>query len=167
MVSRSNSDPLILRPLDPARASPSSAHLGRLRHPPGHRSSSASHIFRIKAWAFNVPDERPCLSLSGAWAPDFRCNPRAGSAPQLRQGCCPNSDHAKFFSIIQARESRRSHACPSGEEAGETPGFGAPDLKQTRRDPAQGPPDSAMKLVTGQRSKTLRGVRASHRSDGR
>ena len=84
MFSRSNSDPLISRPLNQARASPSSsAHLGRLRHPPGHRSSSASRNFRIKAWAFNVPEERPCLLLPGASAPDFRCNPCAGSAPLI------------------------------------------------------------------------------------
>src|SRR4051812_26289024 len=38
------------------------AHLGRLRHPPGHRSSSASRKFlKIQAWAFIVPEERPCL----------------------------------------------------------------------------------------------------------
>ena len=65
MFSRSNSDPLI-SVLSTARASPSSAHLGRLRHPPGHRSSSASRNFRIQAWAFNVPEERPCLHFPGA-----------------------------------------------------------------------------------------------------
>src|SRR5260370_27415260 len=31
----------------------------------------------------------------------------------------------------------------------------APDLKQTRRDPAQGPPDSAMRLRPRQERKTL------------
>src|SRR3954468_5881808 len=45
-------------------------------------------------------------------APRFRCNPCAGTAPQLRQLCCPNSDHAKFLSITQARESPQ-RACGS------------------------------------------------------
>jgi hypothetical protein len=34
----------------------------------------------------------------------------------------------------------------------------APDLKQTRRDPAQGPPDSAMNLLPGTRSENAPGV---------
>src|ERR1700687_62968 len=34
----------------------------------------------------------------------------------------------------------------------------APDLKQTRRDPAQGPPDSAMRLVRWTKSENARGV---------
>src|SRR6202051_5426441 len=59
MFSRSNSDPLISILSTRLRATASSAHLGRLRHPPGHRSSSASRNFRIQAWAFNVPEERP------------------------------------------------------------------------------------------------------------
>src|SRR6185503_14076175 len=43
-------------------------------------------------------------------APRFRCNPCAETAPQVRQRYCPNSDHAKFLSITQARESPRPHA---------------------------------------------------------
>jgi hypothetical protein len=36
----------------------------------------------------------------------------------------------------------------------------APDLKQTRRDPAQGPPDLAMKFRSGQKSENALGVGA-------
>jgi hypothetical protein len=36
----------------------------------------------------------------------------------------------------------------------------APDLKQTRRDPAQGPPDSATKFQPGQKSANALGVGA-------
>src|ERR1700758_3488766 len=43
----------------------------------------------------------------------------------LRQRCCPNYDHAKFLSIIQARVSPGRLDLP------------APDSKQTRPDPAQ------------------------------
>jgi hypothetical protein len=35
--------------------------------------------------------------------------PMPGLPRKLRQLCCPNSDHAKFFSITQARESRCPH----------------------------------------------------------
>jgi hypothetical protein len=71
MFSRSNSDPLIsvlsTRPRRHRRSSPpSAAQLGRLRHPPGHRSSLASRNFRIQARAPSVPDGRPCLLLPGA-----------------------------------------------------------------------------------------------------
>src|SRR5258705_8973116 len=61
----------------------------------------------MQAWASNVPGGRPCLPFLGARRPLLRCNPCAGIAPQLRQLYCPNSDHAKFFSITQARKSRR------------------------------------------------------------
>src|SRR6185437_7518495 len=58
---------------------------------------------------------RTILPLAfGACAPDFQCNPCAGPAPQLRQFYCPNSDHAKFFSITQARQSRPSVAPHTG-----------------------------------------------------
>src|SRR6478735_8951477 len=55
MFSRSNSDPLISIPSIRLWASPSSAHLGRLRHPPGHRSSSASRNFLNSG----LPVQRP------------------------------------------------------------------------------------------------------------
>ena len=89
MVSRSNSDPLISILLT-LRATTAAAHLGRLRHPPGHRSSSASRNFinsgsSFQAWAFNVPDERPCLPLPGAAAPNFVAIPMPGLPPKLRQ----------------------------------------------------------------------------------
>src|SRR6202022_1116509 len=56
--------------------------------------------------------------------PLLRCNPCAGVAPQLRQLCCPNSDHAKFFSITQARKSRRVRGASVAEAGGRL----APDL---------------------------------------
>src|SRR6185312_6854233 len=59
-------------------------------------------------------------------APRFCCNPRAGTAPQLRQRYCPNSDHAKFLSITQAHESPRPHAFPRLiAEKNREPGFAA------------------------------------------
>jgi hypothetical protein len=45
-----------------------------------------------------------------------------------------------------------------------TGGRAAADLKQTRRDPAQGPPDSAMRLLPGQKSENALGV-GRYRSD--
>jgi hypothetical protein len=43
-------------------------------------------------------------------------------------------------------------------------GGSAPDLKQTRRDPAQGPPDSTTNLAPGTEKKALTDGR--HRSNG-
>ena len=146
------------------RASPSSsAHLGRLRHPPGHRSSSASRNFINSGLGVQRPRRTalPATSwrLSTQLSLQSLCRVRHR---QLRQRCCPNSDHAKFFSITQARESRRSHGTSARQRAAAV----APDLRQTRRDPAQGPPDSATKLPPGQRAKTLR-ASGHYRSDGR
>jgi hypothetical protein len=41
--------------------------------------------------------------------PTFVAIPVPGLRPQLRQYYCPNFDHAKFFSITQARKSRPVH----------------------------------------------------------
>src|SRR5664279_5823618 len=57
--------PAHLSPLNKAKGLTVIGAPWALRHPPGHRSSSASRNFRIQAWAFNVPEERPCLYTSG------------------------------------------------------------------------------------------------------
>jgi hypothetical protein len=56
--------------------------------------------------------------------------------------------HAKVAGRMHVRQARRSASLT---------GFDAPDLRQTRRDPAQGPPESAMKLLLGQRSENAPG----------
>src|SRR3954454_24223003 len=147
MFSRSNSDPLILFISKRLRASP---HRRRTLDACGtHRATARpprAAISLIQAWAFHVPEERPCLHCPGARGATVRCNPCAGTAPQLRQLYCPNSDHAKFLSITQARESPRPHA-DRRITAGEKPAGGR--LRQRCRDPAQGPPDFAMKYWPG------------------
>jgi hypothetical protein len=61
-----------------------------------------------------------------------------------------------FLSYKHAKVAGRMHVRQPRRLAGRT-GFAAPDLKQTRRDPAQGPPESAMKLLPGQRSENAPG----------
>jgi hypothetical protein len=52
-----------------------------------------------------------------------------------------------FLSYKRAGVAGRIAAGPGGGD-----GRLVPDLRQMRRDPAQGPPDSAMKLLPGQKS---------------
>src|SRR6266436_2768054 len=56
------------------------------------------------------PADGPAFYFPAPDYPDFVAIPVPGLRPQLRQYYCPKSDHAKFFSITQAPESRRSHA---------------------------------------------------------
>jgi hypothetical protein len=56
-----------------------------------------------------------------------------------------------FFLSYKRVEVAGRMARPPGGMAGRL----APDLRQTRRDPAKGPPDSATRLLLGQRAKTL------------
>src|SRR6266699_5690167 len=115
----------------------------------------------MQAWAFSFPDERPYLPLPVAGVPGFRCNPCAGFATKkLRQLCCPNSDHAKFFSNTQARESRRLHGKSMAQGVF---GQAVPHLRQASRDPAQGPPELAMRLqgsIRGRKTLWNRGALA-------
>jgi hypothetical protein len=61
-----------------------------------------------------------------------------------------------FLSYKRAKVAGRMHVRQPRRPAGRT-GFAAPDLKQTRRDPAQGPPESAVKLLPGQWSENAPG----------
>jgi hypothetical protein len=74
---------------------------------------------------------------------------------KLRQCYCPNADHAKFFSITQARESRSP---ADWLVLVITAVISRSDLRQTRRYPAQGPPDFVMKLpLEEERKRSRRG----------
>src|SRR6202035_2744904 len=110
MFSRSNSDPLIsvlsLSPLNKAKgltvigapwafAAPTGPPLV-LREPQFQNSGLGVQRPRGTAFAF---------ILSGASAPNFRCNPCAGFVPQLRQGCCPNQ-RAKTLGACGALQER-------------------------------------------------------------
>src|ERR1035437_9565380 len=66
-----------------------------------------------------------------------------------------------FFYHTSAWKSPVAWRVPAADRGGGV----APDMRQTRRDPAQGPPDSATRLLPGQKSeKTLAPGRS--RSDG-
>src|SRR5579862_4503163 len=112
MFSRSNSDRLILCVLSINKAFGLTVGGAALAswHPPGHWSSSASRYFLNLAWALQTLCRECGL--------------------KLRQCCCPNFDHAKFFSITQAAESRSRRANGRGLK----PCSPAADLRQARRD---------------------------------
>ena len=130
VVSRSNPDPFISTPLNKAKPSQSldASPPAQLRRRPGHRSSSASRtVSRFRPGAFSdVPDERPCLWLLAPKLSVFASQSQCRLPGQLRQPCCPNFDHAKFFSITQARESRLPHVrLAGGHHASFAPRFEA------------------------------------------
>jgi hypothetical protein len=113
MFSRSNSDPLILFLSIRLRASPHRRRTLALAAPTGPPLVLREPQF-LKfrpGRSTSLRNGLACTALELV-APRFRCNPCAGTAPQLRQRYCPNSDHAKLLSIIQARESPRPHAYP-------------------------------------------------------
>jgi hypothetical protein len=104
VFSRSNSDPLISSS-HPARAQKllSPAHLGRLRHPPGHRSSFASRNFVNSGLAFGVPTNGLACTFQALEHPTFVAIPVPGLPRSLDSDAVLTADHAKFFSITQAR----------------------------------------------------------------
>jgi hypothetical protein len=78
MVSRSNSDPLIL--VLSIRQGPH-RHRRTLGVCGTHRATARpprATFFRIKAWAFHVPEERPCLSFLAHGRPNFVAIPVPG-----------------------------------------------------------------------------------------
>src|SRR3954447_768184 len=79
MFSRSNSDPLISILLTRLRPPASPAPLGRSRHPPGHRSSSASRDFLNSGLGVQRPERTalPALPWSSEH-PDFVAIPVPG-----------------------------------------------------------------------------------------